>query len=362
MEIYIVTIVSTFISLVSLIFTILALIICCTQQTWKKRDGVLLFTIFFVDILFSCVVATTNITRLQGRSSFNSTGHTVLANVFVFVLLLSWGSQCLIAINRYVVIIFPFAYKKILGRSSLCSLVAVMWISCFIGCVLSVTLGAITIEKTTKAVKLTYWFVFAHLSKNVVMIILALHLFFLGVIFLMECYLWKIARGHQSRYRSITHSVVNKGDLANNAAKPALENKRQSVTQTLQKRLSFSTQKMAVRRTPFLLLGAHFITIIHYCGIGMIFALGKLRVFETDAFNYLCVFLLIANSLRPIINVFHHISSNKMKRFKLLLQMLITKEPEHCTEYYIENRKEVENLFKLRRESTHSIVTEGSIV
>ena len=178
----------------------------------------------------------------------------------------------------------------------------------------------------------------------------------------MECYLWKIARGHQNRYRSITLSVANKEESATTALKPNLENKRTSITQSLHKRFSFSHPKMVVRRTPFLLLGAHFSAIIPYCVLSVIYMIRPSVIPESESHRCVCMFLMVVNSFRPIINVFHHISSNKMKRFKVFLQMLISKKSELCTEYYIDNHKEVENMFRLRRESAHSIVTEGSVV
>ena len=377
----IVLIISTFIALSSLIASLLAVLICTTQHVWKKRDGVLLFAIFLIDVVFSCVMGSANLVFLH-CDRFSRTSHVMLANLFVFSFLLSWGSQCLIAVNRYVVITFPFVYKKLLSRWRLCALVAAMCLLCTVGDALSAVFynhpDSNDKEGTfCKTIQTTYQFLFAHLNGTAVLAIVCLHLIFLVGIFVMECYLWKIARGHQNRYRSITQSVTMKKESdhqqQHNSDKDIVgsgggnnnppEQKRLSITQSLQKRLSFSTQKMAVRRTPFLLLGVHFCTIVPYCVISVAYATGSRDVFQSRGpFAYLCVFLLIANSMRPTINVFHHVSTNKMKKFKLFLQMVITHKSEHCTDYYIDNRKEVQTIFRLRRESSHSIVTEGSIV
>ncbi|XP_066926906.1 5-hydroxytryptamine receptor 6-like [Clytia hemisphaerica] len=344
------SIIATVISLASLLFSLIALLICVSQQLWK-RDAILLFTIFLVDIAISCILATMNITQLKNLEITN-VGRRVLSNMFLFMFLLSWGVQCLIAVNRYIVIIFPFVYKKVLSRKCLCILVSSMCSLCVAGCILSSALWTSS-DSTSYDRKTLYRSIWVRLSPIVVIIVTVLHVLFLIMIFIMECYLWKVARGHQNRYRSITHSVNSTRDP---------EAKRPSITQTLQKRLSFSTQRMAVRRTPFFLLGAHFCTIIPYCIIALVYALKNRRLFESSTFDYLCLFLLVVNAFRPIINVFHHISSTKMKKFKLSLQMFLTKNSELRTDYYIENHKEVENIFKLRRESAHSIVTEGSIV
>lgn len=389
----IVLIVSTFVALSSLIVSLVAVLICVTQHVWKKRDGVLLFTIFFVDVIFSCVVGSTNMVFLH-CDRFSTTSHVLLSNLFVFIFLMSWGCQSLIAVNRYVVITFPFVYKKLLSKRRLCAMVAAVCLLCVAGCTLSATLHhnphnknySRNIDKykgqtnLCRTHEMTYQFVFAHLSGPAVAVIVSLHLLFMMVIFVMECYLWKIARGHQNRYRSVTQSVTMKKeadqqqqqqnsdiDNSNNSQQPPsslLGQKRLSITQSLQKRLSFSTtQRMAVRRTPFLLLGVHFCTIVPYCVLSIVYTTRSQTLLRSSgSFSHLCIFLLIANSVRPTINVFHHISSNKMKKFKLFLQMLVRHKSEHCTDYYIENRKEVETIFRLRRESAHSIVTEGSIV
>lgn len=391
----IVLIISTFIALSSLIVSLVAVLICVTQHVWKKRDGVLLITIFFVDVIFSCVVGSTNMVFLH-CDRFGTTSHVLLSNLFVFIFLMSWGCQSLIAVNRYVVITFPFVYKKLLNKRRLCAMVAVVCLLCTVGCTLCAALYhkhhhnyCSDISSTSKGQaslckthEMTYQFVFAHLSGQAVAVVVSLHLLFLVVIFVMECYLWKIARGHQNRYRSVTQSVTMKKeadlqqqqqhhqnsdiDSSNNQlpTSSSLGQKRLSITQSLQKRLSFSTtQRMAVRRTPFLLLGLHFCTIVPYCVLSVVYTTRSHNLLQSHgSFSYLCIFLLIANSVRPTINVFHHISSNKMKKFKLFLQMLVRHKSEHCTDYYIENRKEVETIFRLRRESAHSIVTEGSIV
>ena len=130
------SIITTAISLVSLIFSLVALLICVSQQLWKKRDAILLFTIFFVDIVISSILATMNIIQLKNLEILN-VGRRILSNIFLFMFLLSWGVQCLIAINRYIVIIFPFVYKKILSRKCLCILVATMCSLSFTGCILS---------------------------------------------------------------------------------------------------------------------------------------------------------------------------------------------------------------------------------
>lgn len=370
MDHQIVNAVSIGVSIFSLLFTSCALLICFTQQCWKKRDGILLLNIYVIDMLYSCLLIPLYTCFFRYTTSIaadDSIVGVVLSNLFTFTFLLSWTSQCLIAINRYIVIIFPFTYKEILSRNRLTGCVCVVWSLFLIGCTVACTLTKPPSHDLYRhhIIHYEYHLVFLQLTKETIMVIMALHVALFIVLLGMECYLWKIARGHQSRYRSITNSVSNKEGPAINPTSGDAQHRRLSATKSLQKRLSFSTQRMAVRRTPFLLLGAHFISIVPYVTLGFLEVVKHVRnnLFRTKFYMYTCMFLLIANSLRPIINVFNHLSSNKIRRFKLLLQKYVNKESaELCTEYYIENQKEIQTLFKLRRESAHSLNTEGSVV
>ena len=360
-------------AIISLLCAIFGLLICFTQSDWKKRDGVLRFGIFAVDIMFSCVVTVINI---LGRSSLvdgNKSG-VIVACIFLFVFLLSWAIQCFIAIYRYIVIISPFMYTKTLNRYRLNTLVYSTCIFTVIACVLSCILTEPS-QLRDDVIYFEYQMILLHSSKTVIKVFLALHTILLLVILAMECYLCKIALGHQRRYRSITNSVSSKDGSCNVATQTIVtnpteiqSNRRFSATRTLQKHFNFtSSQKMTVRRTPFLILGVHFVTIILYITIGFLYVIDDSidtnSIFLSKYYRNTCMFLLVLNSIRPTINLFSHITMSKLRRLKLFFQKLVEGESaELCTDYYIENQKEIKTLFKLRRESAHSLVNEASVV
>ena len=321
-------------SILSLLFTFTAIGISFALKSWKKRDGILLFNIFAIDVIFSCA----------GISVWIQVSHKgvdqmiVLSNFFIFSLLLSWSSQCLITINRYVVIICPLTYKQMLCRSTLCKVIIGLWTVACAVLVLSSIYGNEIKSQTV------YVIFFESLLKAFCFAILALHSIFACVVYALEFCLWNIAKGHQERQRSLTRSLNQNNDPT------PLPPRKVSITQALQKRFSLTIQRMSVRRTPFVLLSAHLISILPYMVLPMLYLVMGSEIFESTDFINACAVAQLIITCRPILNVFNNISIRKFQRFQRLASKLFIKNSrEHMTDYYIEHQEEVQTI-KLRRE------------
>ncbi|XP_057315755.1 beta-2 adrenergic receptor-like [Hydractinia symbiolongicarpus] len=339
----------TIFSLISITITLFGMSVGITQKGWRKRDGILLFNTFTIDIWFSIFAVC---------MAVHTENERIFSNLYMFMFLLSWANQALVTINRYVVITFPFKYKIILNRSKLTVLVVTIWsaVCSFIvlSCIFHSSYSKPSYEYTNHSVVMCFA---AWLRTDVIISMLAAHGALLLVVYAFEFSLWRTAKGHQNRYRSITHAVRMKEQ---NIEHP----KKLSVTQTLQRRFSFpQNQGMAVKRTPMLLLGAHLVSIIPYFVVCILFVVNGEAVLEEQYFPRLCVMSKICISFRPLVNVSNHLSKANVRRFKSFLIRTCSNNPssEFYTEYYIENQKAVESL-KLRRESAQSMVTEVSVV
>ena len=335
-------------SLLSLISTIVAVLIGITQKVWKKRDGLLFFNMFAVDVIYSCSMMTSCVQILTA-----SDDGITSSNFFVFTYVLSWASQCVISLNRYTMVSYPFSYKTILTRARCCVIIATAFTVTYSVMFTSIGVADVYDACTTRgnaSTCLVCEVVFPRYSRPFLSVILSFHVMFVVVVYVIECWLWKTAKRHRHHFHSLTSSV--NGGLRKDSSPSVNENSRKdardsvaprrgSITQTIRRKMSsFSHQRppVQVHGTPVFYLAAHLFTLLAYMVIGIVYMIPTNHLSSVGSYSNVCMVAQLLLSLRPMINVGNHLSTKSLKRFTKLIQKVVQRDSrELFTEYYYEN-------------------------
>ena len=326
-----------YIYVVSILFSVAALIICISLKLWRTRDGKLLLNIISVDLLFACSsVAYLFCRTVQSRY--------YLAQVAVYLVLLSYASQALIAANRYIVVNFTFTYKNVLTKCRLLGALVVIWTFTSMYLVASLFAQPNYVSKTFRVNDKT---LMLYMSSSSIICFSTILSMLSALTVTLEIQLRCTATSHRERLRTLMKSIqTNMAPIA----------KRKISFQSI--RNSFLAEQIPVRKTPVLLFGIHIVTTLCVLNafLSFIFLHHNPSIALFSKYSTFVMSILI--SLRPTINTMNCLSLHKLKCFKRVFYKYLGIDLKHNSEYYEDNQKDVKE--RKRKRSTCSMTVEFS--
>nr|XP_047125579.1 uncharacterized protein LOC105846242 [Hydra vulgaris]XP_047125580.1 uncharacterized protein LOC105846242 [Hydra vulgaris]XP_047125581.1 uncharacterized protein LOC105846242 [Hydra vulgaris]XP_047125582.1 uncharacterized protein LOC105846242 [Hydra vulgaris] len=327
--------------MISILLSVTTLIIYFTLKQWRTRDGKMMLNIMMVDLLFAC----SSVVYLFCRSV---QCRYYLAQIALYLVLLSYAYQTLIAANRYIVVNFTFTYKNVLNRSRLFVVLFLLWMFTSLYLITSLTdqqngtnksfiLSQKVLMINNKVLLMSDKVFMMYISTNSIICFSAI-LFVLSVLTVtLEIKLRCTATSHRERLRTLLKSIqTNMAPIT----------KRKFSFQNFKN--SFSGEHLPVRKTSIFLFGIHiFITVcILNASLCNILKHRYPSIYLFSKYSTLVMSVLI--SLRPTVNTLNSLSYQKLKCFKRVFFKHLGINLKHNSEYYDHNQTDIQERIKKR--------------